>query len=164
MRMVWAGLRGPLRLDDVLLAAKKANRVAPLQVLRADRIVGEAHLQSAADHAERAMAEGRAHADRPEVEFTRYVAGVRQIQKAIAKMGVPDGCEEAVAVAFGDKASDALQLFIHSLAPIEDDSVLQATPERVVAFGIALEQLEATHPDRHLDLVLEAVAEVDTLK
>ncbi len=159
-----AGVLGPLTLDDVLLAAGKANRVAPLQIVRADRIVGADHLRAAARAAQRAMDEGRNHADRLEVEFTRYTAGRRQIRKALDHLGVDDGCAAAVVCAFGTKRLDALPYFIDYLGLREDDSVLEASKEKMEAFGITPEQRAATTPGHELDIVLEAVAAVDLMR
>ncbi len=160
----FAGVHGPLRLDDVLLAAKKANRVAPLQILRADRVVGVDHLRSAAMHAQRAMNEGRNHADRLEVEFTRYAAGQRQIRKALDHMGVADGCPQAVVCAFGAKRADAIAYFIDFLGLKTDDAVMDASPAKLEQFGITATQMEATTPSRRLELALEAVAAVDLMR
>lgn len=160
-----AGLRGPLRLEDVLFQAKKSARIAPLQVVRADRVVGPDHVRSAATHAVRAMAEGRAHAKSLEVEFVRYLAGERQVRAALAKVGLPDeGAREAVAVAFGPRRKDALLHFADSLGLEEEDSLADASESKLVDFGITATQLGATTPARRLDLVLEAVAAVDLMR
>ncbi|HEX2066920.1 MAG TPA: KEOPS complex subunit Cgi121, partial [Candidatus Thermoplasmatota archaeon] len=102
-----AGLAGPLRLEDVLFAAQKSGRIAPLQVVRADRVVGADHVRSAALHAHRAFREGRAQAGTLEVEFLRYLAGERQIRKALDKMGVPDHAPAGIAVGLGERRVDA---------------------------------------------------------
>lgn len=159
-----AGLRGPLRLQDILFAAQNSNRIAPLQVVRADRVVGPDHVRSAALHAHRSAREGRAQADAPEVEFLRYLAGERQIRKAIDKMGLPDGAPAGIAIALGEKRTDALRHLIHSLGLREDDGVIAADKDHLLSFGITEAQLAATTPTRHLDLALEAVAAVDLLK
>lgn len=159
------GLRGPLRLDDVLFTAKKSGRIAPLQVVRADRVVGPEHARSAAAHAARAMREGRAHAKTLEVEFVRYLAGERQVKAALAKVGLPDaGAREAVAVAFGTGRADALAHFADTLGLTEDDGLCAASEAKLAAFGVTPQQLAATTPARRFDLVLEAVAAVDLMR
>ena len=159
-----AGVIGPLKLEDILLGAKKANRLAPLQVLRADRVIGADHLRSAALHAKRAFDEGRNHADRMDVEFARYAAGERQIRKAIDKMGVPDGHDAGVVCAFGPKRRDAVQYFIDWLGLRESDAVIGADEAALRAFGITDAQLAATTPAVRMDLILEAVAAVDLMR
>ncbi|MGB0652162.1 MAG: KEOPS complex subunit Cgi121 [Thermoplasmatota archaeon] len=163
-QVAWAAARGPAKLADVLFTAKKVNRLAPTQVVRADRVLGDAHVRSAALHAHRAFAEGRNQADRLEVEFTRYLAGERQIKRAIAKMGLPDVADALVVVALGEKRTDAVQLFLHQLGLVEDDALADATPEKLADWGFTSEQFAATTPKVHGDLVLEAVAAVDLMK
>jgi KEOPS complex subunit Cgi121 len=159
-----AGIVGPLRLEDILFAARKSNRIAPLQVVRADRVVGPDHARSAALHAHRAFREGRNQAETLEVEFLRYLAGERQIKRALEKMGLPDGAEAGVVAALGPKRQDALHHFVHSLGLREDDTLLEASLEKLRAFGITDTQLAATSEAGRLDLALEAVASVDLLK
>lgn len=159
------GVRGPLRLDDVLFQAKKSGRIAPLQVIRADRVLGGEHVRSAAFHAARAIREERNHAKSLEVEFVRYLAGERQVKSALEKVGIPaDGTQEGVLVAFGRHRKDALIHFADTLGLDEDDGVLEATEAKLVDFGITATQIEATTPERRLDLVLEAVAALDLMR
>lgn len=163
-RVCVAVVVGPLRLEDLLFVAAKSNRIGPLQLARLDRIAGAAHIRSAAQHAQRAEAEGRMQAKSLEVEFMRYLAGERQIRRALEKMGVVDGAAHAVVVGLGPKRLDAVQHFVHSLGLKTDDGLLDGGPERVTAFGITAKQLAATTPAARHDLVLEAVAEVDILR
>lgn len=172
-QVAYAVLRGPIRLRDALFTAGKSNRIAPLQVVRHDRVVGPAHLRSAALHALRAQREGRMQANTVEVEFIRYLAGERQIQAAITKMGLPETTDGAdggsgfagcIVVSLGAKRMDALQHFVHSLGLIEDDSLLASTPDRLQAFGVTETMLTATTPSHHADLALELVAAVDGMR
>jgi tRNA threonylcarbamoyladenosine modification (KEOPS) complex Cgi121 subunit len=158
-----AGLRGPLQLADVLFQAKKSQRIAPLQVVRADRVVGPDHVRQAARCARRAIAQGRAQANSLETEFLRYLAAERQVKSALAKMGLPEVADSAVAVAFGPKRLDALQHFAEALGADEDDSLAEASLQKLQGFGITETALAATTPARRLDLALEAVAAVDLM-
>lgn len=160
-----AGLRGPLKLADVLFTAKKSARIAPMQVVRADRVVGVEHVRSATMHARRAIAQGRAHGKSLETEFVRYLAGERQVRSALDKVGVPDeGVAEGVAIAFGPRRVDALRHFADTLGLDEDDALANASDAKLLGFGITATQLAATTPARRLDLVLEAVAAVDLMR
>lgn len=159
-----AGIVGPLRLEDVLFVARKSNRIAPLQAVRADLVMGTDHIRSAALHAHRAEREGRMQAQTIEVEFVRYLAGERQIRAALDKMGLPDPAPSAAIASFGPKRMDALQHFLHTMAARKDDSVLDAKEGKLAAFGITPTAVAATTPDRRLDLVLEAVAAVDLMR
>lgn len=161
-----AGLRGPVRLDDALFAAARSNRIAPLQVVRQDRVVGPDHVRSAALHAARAQRQGRMHAKTIEVEFLRYLSGERQIAAALAKMGLPKdkAADAAVVAALGPKREDALKHFIHSLGLIDDDALLAPTDEKLAAFGVTGAMLAATTADRRMDIALEMVAQVDLMR
>jgi tRNA threonylcarbamoyladenosine modification (KEOPS) complex Cgi121 subunit len=167
--MVAAGVLGPLRLADIMWMASKANRIAPLQVVRADRVVSWDHVASAAWHAARAFAEGRNHADRLDVEFVRYLAGRRQIRTALDVVGVPDGGGAAVVCGFGDKGDDAVRYFVHGLGLVEDDDVVPAGDAHdearlhaaLAALGVTTAMLGATPRALWPDLALERVASVD---
>jgi tRNA threonylcarbamoyladenosine modification (KEOPS) complex Cgi121 subunit len=159
-----AGLRGPLKLEDVLFLVKKSARIAPLQVVRADRVVGADHVRQAARCARRAMAEGRAQANSLETEFLRYLAGERQVKTALAKMGLPEVADAAVAVGFGPHRADALTHLAEALGAEEDDGLAAASMAKLRSFGVAEAALAATTPARHLDLALEAVAAVDLMR
>lgn len=158
------GVRGPLKLDDVLFVAKKANRLAPTQVVRDDRIVGMDHIRTAVLHALRSMAEGRARAERPEVEFTRYLAARRTIRDAIDHVGLPDGASTGIIVSFGPHRHDAIEHIVGQLGLHEDDALIVADGEHLRAFGVTETQLSATSPARRLDIVLEMVASVDLMR
>jgi tRNA threonylcarbamoyladenosine modification (KEOPS) complex Cgi121 subunit len=161
--VAFTGLLGPFRRSDLLFLAGKSGRIAPLQLVRSDRVVGPAHVVAAARHAKRAIAEGRAQAERPEVEFVRYLAGARQIKDALERMGLPEEVDGAVAVAFGPKRLDALQHFLHAAGAEAEPGLVEATPEKLAAFGVTPEELEATTPERRLDIALERVAAVDLM-
>lgn len=156
------GLRGPIRTQDALDISAKSNRIATLQLLRADRVVGFDHIRHAARLAERAMRQGRNQAKTLDVEFVRYAAGERQIRTAMDKMGIHADAD-LIAVAFGPKRTDALRYFQHATG-YPAAAALPATLEQLANFGIPLQALDATTPERRLDLVLEAVAAVDLLK
>src|SRR5690349_3744454 len=93
--LCFTAVRGPLRLEDALFVAQKSGRIAPLQLARADRILGPEHVRQAARLAARAKAEGRMHAERDEVEFLRYLAGERNISRALEKLGLPEETPKA---------------------------------------------------------------------
>lgn len=158
------GIRGPLTLEDVLFLSKKANRIGCVQVVRADHVVGMEHLESAKLHAERAWEEGRAQAKSLDVEFLRYAAGERQIKRALQKMGIPDVCEAAVIVGLGPHGDDAARYMHDGLGAKKDNALLDASNEKLEAFGITEAQRNATTEGKELDLVLEAVAEVDLMR
>ncbi len=158
-RFAATGIRGPLVLDDVLFTAAKANRIAPLQVMRADRVVGPDHLAAAVLHAHRAQQRGTAVADKPELEVLRFASGKRSIRAALDHLGAADG-GDGVVVALGAKGPDAVAYFLHHLGAQEDEALLAASPAKLAAFGIPEGRRLATPEAQHMDLVLEAVAAV----
>ncbi len=164
VEMACTGVHGPLRLDDVLFTAKKANRLAPLQVLRADRVVGIEHLVTASRLAHRALEDGRAVADRPEVEFTRYAAARRTIRDAIEHIGIPDGAEAGIVVALGPQRQAAIELFTEALGLRTDDGLVDGTDDRLRAFGVSDAQLQATDRSEHHSIALEMVCSVDLMR
>ncbi|MGB1586788.1 MAG: KEOPS complex subunit Cgi121 [Thermoplasmatota archaeon] len=153
-------VQGPLRLDDVLFQARKAQRLAPLQVVRSDRVLGFDHIRSAAQHMWRAMEEGRNQADKPEVEFTRYLSGQRTIKDALQHVGIQDGAPQGTVIAFGPERGKAVEYFVEMLGLIEGEP-REPSQQAILDFGIDVAAWEATAEDRRMDLILEAVAAVD---
>ena len=148
-------------------AADPAERLAVLarfggevQLLDARLVVGRDHLTSAFEHAERAMREGTNVARTLAVEFVLYASGERQINDALAKMGIRADTTEFALVVFGGDPEQALTAFRLT----RDDAVLGATPAKLRSFGFSPAELLSVPPDRQADLVLERVALVDLLK
>jgi hypothetical protein len=67
-------------------------------------------------------------------------------------------------VAIGAKRRDALEHFLDNIAARQDDAVADASPDKLVSFGITKKALDATTPKQRLDLALEAVAAVDLMR
>lgn len=60
----------------------------PVQAVRGDRVLSWVHLVMAAEHQKRSWVHGRAAND-PGVEFVRFLAARKQIQRALGELGVP---------------------------------------------------------------------------
>ncbi len=159
-----AGVRGPLTLENVLYQARKASRLAPLQVVRADRVLGIDHLRAAALHANRAFDEGRNKADDLAVEFARYLSGKRTIREAIQHVGVPATMGTAVVVSLGKRRTDAVAYFADMLGLDQDDALIEPSTEKLAQFGLPNGLLESTPEHLQFDRVLEAVAAVDLMR
>jgi KEOPS complex subunit Cgi121 len=152
------GARGPVRDPESRLAI--ARSLGEIQLLDARRVCGLDHLVAAHEHAARAMREGTNVAKSLAVEFVLYASGERQIDDAIAKVGIrQDTTEFAVCLLGGDLDGD---LEILDLSP--DDTVLLPTPAKLGSFGLTEAELSTVPPERWGDLVLERVALVDLLK
>lgn len=152
------GARGRAADPETRLAA--VPELGEVQLLDARLVCGRDHLVAAAEHAQRAMREGTNVAKSLAVEFVLYASGERQINDAIAKMGIREDTTEFAIAMFGGDPAQALE----ALRLTPDDAVLAPTPAKLRSYGIAEAELTAVPPDRGSDLVLERVALVDLLK
>ena len=154
------GARG--RIEDPKQAVERLRLLPAGSVLAldADMICGAEHLQSAVEHALRSFDNLNAACNSIAMECLLYASGERQISKAQEKMGLKRGSERMALVIFGGRIEDALA----SLDLVRDDSVLDASVEKALRFGISRKEIEALGPGRASDLVLERVAFVDILK
>lgn len=149
---------------DELLAALKTE-AAKAQLFDATRVAGPDHLAAALAMAARDASRGDAGARDPGLAFLRFLAGERQIGKALAAMGLKPGPAvvgalvlddgtglDRVALRFGWRRDDGLF-----------DPARRGGAERVLdAWGIAPAERAAV--PRPLDLVLERVALTDAWK
>ncbi len=128
--------------------------------LNADLICGAEHLQSAVEHAFRAFDQLMSSCNNITMECQLYASGERQISKAQEKMGIKTGTERVALVLFGLRTEDVLS----ALDLVWDDSVLDASVEKALRFGVERKEIDTLGPDRASDLVLERIAFVDILK
>lgn len=163
MRVELRGYRG--RVADVPGILRRVAGLAPraeVQLLRADRILGEDHLQSAILHADRAFAAGRNAAAAWPLEVLRYAAGERQLGKALSFLGLAEGVEGVAAVVRGDAAT--LDALAAALGWTRDDRVLAATPTKLDAWRATDAERAAFPPERVADFALERVALADVAR
>lgn len=146
-------------LDAAARVAEEARGAA--QVMDARYICGKEHLEVAAEKALRAREQGRMSARTLAGEILLYASGERQIKEAIRKMGVREDTTAVGVVVVGEVDIEEV---IAAIGLTRDDSVLEASPAKLVAYGISKEELASVDPDRAVDLVLEKVALVDLLK
>lgn len=140
---------------------------APVQVLRADRVWGRAHVERAAELAVRAFASGRHRATELPLEFLSYAAGDRQIARALERLGVRAGRNLPLAgVAFGVRAALALDHLERASGWRRDDEVLRAPKGEDVleALGVDAVTRAVVPREAWAGLVLERVALVDLPK
>ena len=163
MRTEVAGARLPEKGTAIVEEAARLGEEmgVTVQLTDARLVCGKEHLEVAAEKALRARERGRMTARALAAEVLLYASGERQIQKAIGKMGVRDDTTEVGVMALGEvDAKDILEAL--GLEP--DDTVLEASPEKLAAYGISPKELEAVDSDQAADLVLERVALVDLMK
>lgn len=156
-----AGFKGVVDDPEKTLAIARKNCNGDFQLLRADMVFGQAHLQTAVDHASRSLREGRNSSSSIATEMMLYAAGTRQIGKAIEKMGIRSGDAEIALVAFGDFD---FKEFEEKTLLRRDDSVLVGNWGMLREFGISDRELASVPESKAFDLVLERVALVDMLK
>ncbi len=101
-----------VRVEDAVRALEEAGLIGrePVQLFDPSWVVSERHLTVAFLCAVDAFATGTNRAKRIEVEFLRYLAGVKQISEAIAAVGVRPGQKTVGAAAFSGGSSGPVQL------------------------------------------------------
>ncbi|VTT86794.1 Uncharacterized protein MJ0187 [Halorubrum sp. DM2] len=160
-------------LDEVA-----AETGAVVQAFDADLVVSPAHLREAARLAARAIARGEAVARDPGVEILLYVAGRRQIDRAL-ELGVSEGERAAVVLVadFGgvpgvDRPSADLDEAVESIRELAADEIGEFDESQSRAFdearvrefyGVTDRELAATTGDL-TDVVRERVALLDVEK
>ena len=118
-------------------------------------VCGKDHVISAVKHAERSFEHGTNRSKTLLTEIILYVAGERQISKAMERMRPKQGCKE-YALALLDQPAD---LKLQDIGMERDDSILSATKEKAERMG-----LENPFGIPYEDLALETVALLDLAK
>ena len=132
-----------------------------VQFLNADLVCGRVHLISAIEHAQRAFSRGKAISDTLAMEILLYASGEIQINSALNKMGISDGCENVACIISNEIDMDSLLTFLDLE---RDDSVLDCSEEKLLRFGMSKESISAAGDDTKADLILERVGMVDVKK
>lgn len=132
------------------------------QLFNARVIASQEHLLHASKMALKSLESGGYFANSPEIELTCWVAGRRQINKAIERVGIKSGTEEIAAVTIGENEKEIVKTqneIFEELGLEEDEKVLNVTGEEIEdirnAFSLSKEQLEVSEPE---ELVLEKIA------
>ena len=142
-----------------------------LQALNADLIYGKDHVLSAVSHAQRAFKQHTNATNSLALEILLYAAGERQIQKAIAKMGVKQGKQSVVFVlvdtkkTLNRKAYDAVvDRLLEAFHFTRNDKVLEGNSTTLKRFGITTQELRTIPKQKYGDVILEKIAMVDIIK
>lgn len=122
---------------EVLARAAEAAKphASEVQLVRAEVVVGPRHVASAARHALRAFARGQHRAQSLGLEFLCYLAGERQIARALEKVGVAAGSREAVGVALGGEPRAALEAVAPALGLRLSWELPARGPQALAALG-----------------------------
>ena len=154
------GARGQIADPREAIERLRSLQGGSVLALNADLVCGAEHLQSAVEHALRSFDRRTNACNDIAMECLLYASGERQISKAQDKMGMRKGVGRLALVLFGPMAEEAM----NALDLDRDDSVLDASAEKALRFGIERREIEALGLERASDLVLERVAFVDILK
>ena len=165
--IVVRGYRGDAPPTPDLVAIVKAahTRDTVIQIFDAAAVVGRDHLVHAARLARRARAEGRHKSEDLALAVLVYASGERQIAKALARTGAPEGRGLALAaVALGGGAEAALDTLATRLGWRRDDAVLEASEAKLDRLGVEASLRAAIPRGRWPDLALERVSLIDLQK
>jgi len=121
-------------------------------VMNSSYVLGCSHVESAAMHASRSFANGTNRSKTFVTEFLLYMAGERQISKALAKMTPKDG-DGIVAVVFNNRYD------LSCFEKYRDDTLIEGTEEKAKLLG-----WDGKERISYEDLALEMVAFADILK
>lgn len=116
-------------------------------------VCGKDHLISAANCAIKAFTSKKNACSTLAMETMLYASGERQISKAADKMGIKSNNAVALVI-FSEKTEEILS----KLRLKQDDSILEASEEKMVNFGITENELRSVPDDKKYDLILEHVA------
>ncbi len=163
MIAIAGGRIGRGRGEAILAEGKKLAVRLGVEILlmNADLVFGKDHVESAIEHAERAFKRGTNVATSKMMEVMLYASGERQLSTAIKKLGLKKGTTRVVLVVSDSRRVDEV---LRDLKVSRDDSVLEGRAEKLRAFGLSQKALGSVAKGMVLDLVLERVALVDTLK
>jgi KEOPS complex subunit Cgi121 len=150
----------PSSLLKAVARLERAHGIT-IQLLRADRVFGIEHLQSAAEKALRAFGNGTNMSKTLGMEIMLYAAAERQTSEALRKMGVFDGIAELGLVVVGGANPEEI---IRELGLERDDSALGPEGKDPAVFGIPTCEADALGPARVQELVLEKVAVSEVLR
>ncbi len=151
-------------IDELLqkLAKIDGKNKTISQTLDASRIAGKKHLLHAAHLALIAHATGKNFAQSLDIELLCWVAGLRQIEQALERVGVHKGELSVALLTIGNSREQVRRTQEEALYRLEikrDDKVLEVTPEKTSdlskTFSIHERELDVTSVD---ELILERVA------
>jgi KEOPS complex subunit Cgi121 len=151
-------------MDSMLRkAAGMSNRTdASVRLLDSRRVFGPDHIRSALMKAVRAFENGQNVSDSLATETILYMSGRRQIQEAVALLGLKMDTESIVCVA--DLAEGIKEKLAKELSIREDESIIASGQKDLSGFGISAMEISTLPDEKRDDLVLERVASVDIRK
>ncbi|MHC1573214.1 MAG: KEOPS complex subunit Cgi121 [Candidatus Syntropharchaeales archaeon] len=138
-----------------------------IQIVGAAFVAGEGHVISAVKKAIRSMDAGEAIASSLSLEILLYLAGTRNISKAL-KIGVKEGRSDVVVLIIGDTIEDGIKEKVFELLSFEPSAIASFDEGRrnrlIEFFEITAEELASVGENKLEKLVMERVALLDLTK
>ena len=159
-------------VNDLNELGRKTNVM--IQLFNADLIFSKLHVVSAVEHAIRSFQQNQNATSTLALEVLLYIAGVRQIHKAIKKVGITNTIKEFIIVIAG--GIKGVPGFDGKLSNTLIDSVLTTTQltqknteitgnlSTLKKFGISNDEIKMVDPAQYEGLILEKIAMVDIIK
>ena len=159
-------------VKDIELLGKKYNVL--IELVDAELIYSEPHVISAIEHAIRSFQHNDNATSTLQLELLLYLAGERQIHKAIKKVGVTPDTNDFVIIIVAE--INAFKGFNGKLSNTIMDSVLKTTRLKqnnnditgsqttLRKFGITQKEIDTVTTDNYEGLILEKIAMVDIIK
>lgn len=164
LTVVGARLEKHEGVTQIIEKARLASKTVPLfQVVDAAHVAGKQHLLSAFWHAILHFNAGRNISSDLSLEVLLYAAGVRQINQAITSFGIHDSTSTIALIAGSPnltKLQNVVSEFLKSVSAIQDDSVIEMSPNKKKNLGKKLWGLEE---EIDHEAVLRRVAETALL-
>ena len=175
MEMSITGWRGSVQEKNVIIETiKKISKKRDIvcQLLDAGKVYGKEHLIAAVNHAVRAFLYETNTCNSLDMEILLYASGKKQINDAIACMGIKEDMKSFVLVLVGEthlssyngKLGMDMYTFLEDLGLKRDDSVIEGSVDVLKQFGISENELKTVDTSMYGDLILEKVALVDVIK
>ena len=149
------GKVGPVRAFVARLHEVAGELGLEAQAFDADMVFGGEHLLVAWEHTERAFDRGRNIATDRMMEVLLFAAGERQIETALAKIGLKEGQGGMALLIVGEGDSAPL---LDKLGLERADELLEGRMDKLSSIGLTPEEIRSVERERVFDLVLERVA------
>lgn len=162
---------GYAKINDVKQLMKEITDIAQkhslvIQIVDGDLVAGKEHVRSAVFKAIRSMDAGEAIASSLSLEILLYLAGTRNISKAL-EIGVKEGEGRVCLIIIGDEVGKDVKEEIFELLHFKEDDFSRSceNKEQLMAFfGITEEELGVAGEDKLEMLVIERGALLEVLK
>lgn len=163
-----------VQIENVAEILKSINQLVQkkeviLQLVDADKVAGEEHLQIASYHAQKAFQQETPTSNSIGIETLLYATGQRQIAKALTLMGITTQTKNVAVIIYSPPPitnhSELVQASVNILKGTQSKKVLELTPQKektlIQLFEITPEELQnASLPD----LLIERMAMLELTK